>query len=245
MLPNKTFICQDIHLQESDFDANSQLKHSRVLQLMQNLATEHAEILGFGWNKMNENGLVWVLGKIKVNYFNGISKPIKHFKLYTWPIAPSKFFADRLFVAVDECGKQLFCAVQTWLIIDRQSRHIASSKKVEAIYRADFDETAIDCDMTVGKIRVDDEFSFSYSRTIRFCDLDLNGHVNNTCYIDFAIDTQQSAELCGFELTYNKELLLNDTVLMVTKKSCEGVLIAGLRDQETCFTCRLIEKNSF
>ena len=96
MLPTKTFLCRDVHLQESDFDANSQLRHSHTLQFMQNLATDHAEMLGFGWHTMNDNGLLWVLGKIKVKYFKSITKPIKCFKLYTWPIAPSKFFADRL-----------------------------------------------------------------------------------------------------------------------------------------------------
>ncbi len=240
MLPTKTFLCRDVHLQESDFDANSQLRHSHTLQFMQNLATDHAEILGFGWHTMNDNGLLWVLGKIKVKYFKSITKSIKCFKLYTWPIAPSKFFADRLFVAVDEKGEQLFCGVQTWLIIDKESRRIASSKKVESIYTADFDTTTLDDDMTMDKIRLDDSFAVSYSRTMRFCDLDLNGHVNNTCYIDYAVDTQQTANFVGFEITYHKELKLGNTVNIFTKNVEDGILIAGERENETAFTCKLV-----
>ncbi len=243
MLPTKTFLYKDIFLSESDFDANNQLKHSRTLQFLQNLATEHADNLGFGWDVMDANGLFWVLGKVKVKYYKPVTKGIKTFKLYTWPLAPNKFFADRLFVAVDENDNEIFSAVQTWLIIDKQSRRIASSQKVANLYQADFDSTTLEMDLSFDKIRLDESFLPSYSRTIRFCDLDLNGHVNNTCYIDYVVDTQQTGDFCGLEITYHKELLLGDNVTLLTKDVDNAVLVVGSCQNTVSFTCKLYKWN--
>ena len=159
MIPQKTFLLQKIELFESDFSCDGSIKLNRIMEFMQNLATDHADQLGFGWNTLDDFGVLWVLSKVKYQFDVCLTKGVKSFYLYTWPLAPNRFFADRLFVAVDKDGRQLFSATTSWLVIDKQSRKICSSEKLQQIYNCDFDTTTVSCPSVFEKIKKDDEFT--------------------------------------------------------------------------------------
>ena len=72
---------------------------------MQDAATQHGEQLGLGWNAMDANGILWVLSKIKVVFDKPVTRKTQEFLLYTWPLAPTRFFAERCFTAVTDEDK--------------------------------------------------------------------------------------------------------------------------------------------
>lgn len=239
MLPQKTFLAKDCALYESDFDVTSCVKTHRVMELMQDAATTHADELGIGWNYMDENGLFWILSKVKIVFHKPLDRNIREFKLYTWPIQSNRLYAERRFEAVDEQGQVLFSSSTLWMIVERDSRKIASREVVEKYYNFDFDNAECLCDNNFARIRRDETYKLSYERQVRRTDLDLNKHVNNTNYIDYALDvlgeTEQIAEL---EIVYHKELKLGDEVKVYSKRESDVVYVVGERDQ-TCFTVKL------
>ena len=76
MLPQKTYETKDCKLYESDFDVNKTVKLRRIMEFMQDLATTHADKLGFGWNSMNDNGLFWVMSKVKIVFHKKLDKQL-------------------------------------------------------------------------------------------------------------------------------------------------------------------------
>ena len=50
MLPQKSFMTKDCLLYESDFDVTTCVKLQRIMELMQDIATTHADKLGCGWD---------------------------------------------------------------------------------------------------------------------------------------------------------------------------------------------------
>ena len=62
------------------------------------------------------------------------------------------------------------------------------------------------------------------TRKVRYSDVDLNGHLNNTKYIDYIIDIHDSGfyqknRISHFVINYNKELMDNDIFSMYSNNN--------------------------
>ncbi len=240
MLPKKTFYTTECLLYESNFDTSGVLSVHRAAEFLQDAAGEHAKLLGFGWDNLDSTGCLWVLSKLRIRFDKSVTKGANRFTLYTWPLKPARFFAERCFVAVDDVGEQLFAATSVWLVIDRESRRIVSSDRLKSIYNCDFDDTHCDVPSEFERIRRDESYVHCYDRAIRRCDLDVNCHVNNTNYVNYVMDVLAPDEIVSeLEIVYQKELRLGDVVSIYCKRAGNSVFVVGERD-ETCFTAKLI-----
>lgn len=243
MLPSKTFYKMSCALCDSNFDACGTVKPRRIMEFLQDAAGEHAKRLGFGWDKLDQTGCLWVLSKMKIRFYRPVTRDVGKFELVTWPLKPVRFFAERCFAATDEEGKTLFQATSIWLVIDRSTRKIVSANALENIYNADFDEAHCDVAPDFERFRRDESFAFCYEKAVRRSDLDINGHVNNTNYIDYALDALDPTErVREAEIVYQKELVYGDTVAIYTKRNGNFVYVIGEKS-ETSFTVKLTLDN--
>lgn len=226
---------------ESDFEFNGQAKPRRILQLLQDEAVEHASQLGFGWDALNERGMLWVLSKINLVFDTPVTRENGKFSLYTWPLAPGRFYVERCFAAIDENGRQLFSAISLWLIIDREQRRIVPAQKIlNDIYDGVYSDVRCDAQADFARIRKDENFEFCYERQIMRSDLDKNGHVNNTNYANYALDVLPPQEIVNqLEIVYDKELKLHDKILISTMRIGKNVYVVGEREGTTCFSALL------
>lgn len=239
MLPQKTFLKKTCKLYESDFDVTSDLKIHRIMELMQDAATTHGDELGIGWNDMDKDGLFWIISKVKIVFHKPINRDTREFNLYTWPVTPNKLYLERRFEGTDNRGEPLFSSSTLWMIVERDSRRIASRDVVAKYYNFDFDDAECDCDNIFDRIRKDDSYKLCYERRIRRTDLDINKHVNNTNYVNFALDALDETErIAEAEIVYHKELKIGDVVQVYVKREGNTVYVVGERDQ-TCFTVKL------
>lgn len=240
MLPQKTFLVKDCTLYESDFDVTSCVKPHRIMELMQDAATTHADQLGIGWNFMDSKGLFWILSKVKIVFHKPITRNTRGFKLYTWPVAANRMYMERRFTTVDEQGEMLFSSSTLWMIVDLDSRKFVSRDVAKQYYNFDFDNADCDCDDNFERLRRDESYSLKYERTVRRTDLDINKHVNNTNYINYALDILNDTDrLLAVEIVYHKELKLGDVVQVYSKREGNFVYVVGERDGETCVTVKL------
>lgn len=239
MLPKKSFMTKDCLLYESDFDVTACVKLHRVMELMQDLATTHADNLGCGWDDMDKHGLFWILSKVKIEFYKPVTRHSRRFTLYTWPQPSNRLFIERRFSAVDGSGEELFSASTIWMILNRDNRVFASQQSIGEMYRCDFDTAPCTCSATFARIRRDESYTLAYQRQIRRTDLDINRHVNNTNYINYALDVLDENELVtAAEIVYHKELTLGDVISVYVKREGNKVYVTGERDV-TCFTVKL------
>ncbi len=242
-LPQKTFFARTFQLYESDFECNGQVKPHRIMQLLQDVATEHGTIIGVGWDVLDSHGMLWVLSKINLVFSRPITMQNRNFTLYTWPLAPNKFFAERCFCAVDEKGEQLFSATSLWMIIGRDDRKILPAETMNMFCHSDYSDLHADAPNAFLRVRKDETYEFCYEKEIRRSDLDKNGHVNNTNYILFALDVLPPNEsISAVEIVYHKELKLHDKVQISCRRVGEKVFVVGENDG-TCFTTVFTTRN--
>lgn len=169
-----------------DVDVTGQLKPGALFSLFQDVASEAADRIGYGYEYLRKTyDAAWILVRL---HFEAIRFPKynEQVLLETWPLLPDRFEYPRDFLLKNEKGEVLIRARSFWAILHIQTRKMMRADRLnlpnlseppgqpEAVDRprlTDFGHL-----QPVWKIRV------GISET------DINGHLNNAKYVDYMMD---------------------------------------------------------
>ena len=171
----------------SEKDFNLVLKPAFLLRILQDLATTNAEELGFGYSYIVKNNLGWFLLKYHME-FNDFPENIEELTVKTEPRGYNKLFAMRDFEIINN-GETLGRVASSWALVDMTTKNMTSVGNVfgESSYMKPFEKR--ETDLNYNKIKpiqkIDNEQIFN----IRYDDIDVNTHVNNSNYIIWAFET--------------------------------------------------------
>lgn len=172
----------------ADADRFGRLKAPALLQMLQEIATEHAEILGVAYNDLKPKNLGWALSKIAVE-IERTPRWGERVRIETWASDRDRIATYREFAATDADGKSLFTARSQWLLFDVLARRIAKLDRLPDWPRNPAHANAVSFDEKFGK---PDESAPNLSvrkfETLND-NIDLNGHVNNTVFAVWASET--------------------------------------------------------
>lgn len=202
------------YIGSNDVDQFLELKLSSFFKLMQDIATEHAEVLDIGKANTIDKGLYWVITRMEVDIIK-MPQYLETVVLKTYPGDDMKFIFPRYFQLEDQKGNVLIRASSTWMVLNKSNHHPSlkpfDGKVVPSEHLADELPLPKKCDTK--------EVSFIEDRKVRYADIDLNGHLNNTKYIDYILDIHDSSfykqnRIKHFLINYDKELLDNDVLTL-------------------------------
>lgn len=225
--------------------ADKKLTLYALMNMIQDIASDHAQILGFGHDQLDQDNF-WVLvrqrlvmskwpswrDEIRIETF--ISKG----RLGAPPRCLRIFFKDELI------GE----AQTSWMVLDSKTRRPAS-QKMDMILEASLDEC---CGVETKKIIApQEELTPLKLITVEYSDLDMNFHVNNAIYGQWLIngvdvEIWKKWNLTGFAINYQKEIhhqqkvvlrnvskILGDEMEIIFEGRIEG-------DSKAAFTASLI-----
>ena len=169
-------------------DRYNRLKPSWLLALCQEVAGSHFAILNADRESLEEKGLFWAVIRTRVE-ITRLPGPGERITLRTWPMPTTRVAYPRSVVAYDARGEECFRSVSLWVLMDMDSRNMILPGKsgVEVAGTLRGTELAAPSALPLGKPE-----SLG-SRTVSFTDLDRNGHMNNTRYLDWIWDLLPSA----------------------------------------------------
>ncbi|MDI3527945.1 MAG: hypothetical protein PWR03_2129 [Tenuifilum sp.] len=172
-----------IHSYEVDF--NQKLTVTALFNYFQEIAWEHAHILGYGFEHLLQKGLFWVLSRVEAEIYR-LPRWTEQVTLLTWPRGSDGIFAFRDFEMYDECGKRIIAATSSWLVLNAKSH-----RPVRINWFSDFDFAQRNAlDRNAAKLlEAGGVPDFSEKISVRIGDIDMNQHVNNVRYIDWAYNT--------------------------------------------------------
>lgn len=204
----KTYQIETIHL-----DRFGRLKPSVMLYFAQEAATGHCDILRLDWDTLAEKGLFWAIVRTRLQV-ERMPKEGEVLTVETWPMPTTRSAFPRATVAYDQTGKPVFRCISLWVLMDVHTRKMvlpgASGIALEGVVQGG--EL-----MAPGSI-LPKEGENVFRRTVGFTELDRNGHVNNTRYIDWAND------LLGSD--FHKEHTLKELTVCYQAEACQGDEIA-------------------
>lgn len=214
-----------------DFDRHGRIQPYALLDLFQDMATLHAEIMGIGRDDMVPKGVFWAVVRSK---FEILHDP-KHFQtlhVRTWPHSASRFSFIRDFEVRDDADELLVKASTEWVLMDLETRKFAS---VLDYYNGptDFSEDRA-FEGKMRKIKKFDEGNMPvYTVVPGYSDIDVNEHVNNAVYANYVVDALKPTREGGirtFQIDYRHEVLPDSPLQIHTLVEDGHVLSQGVRE---------------
>ena len=230
-----------------DVDLNKRLRLTSFLQKTQEIAEAHADLYGCGYHHLIENNIVWVLSRmrIEINRMPEWNEPVR---LDTWHKRVERIFALRDFILYDSNETPIVKATSAWLLMDIHSRRMLRVEHVlPRLSQVNIPRDAIRA--VPEKLTAPEALTLHHTHTVRFSDLDLNNHVNNVKYVEWALDclpwetwTRQTVSL--LQINFNHEARYNDSVsLHYAAPDAQTHYVEGQRNGQNLFQAAIHSPN--
>ena len=234
---------ETVKIRYSEMDCNLVLKPSAMLQFLQDLASDNAESLNFGYSYIIKNNLAWFLLKYRIE-FDDYPQGIYDLTIRTEPRGYNKLFAFRDF-EISHQGKSVGRATSSWALVDLNTKTMANVSEVLVDNEHMVQHDKRENDLNFERIRLPESFDTEKIFEIRFDDLDVNKHVNNANYIVWAFEPldfefRQTHKLKILDMVFKKEITYGSKVLSCIKID-DNITTHLLKNYETgeelCHVC--------
>ena len=184
-----------VELSRSDRDCR--LSVPAIFEAFQDIAVEHAELLGMGFDAMTSRGLFWITAKTKVRIYRR-PKLLSTVTVETWPCIPGPVRTDRCYRIKE--GEETVAEGRTeWAVLELPELKV---HRLADLYAEDVplvDETLLPEHFR----RVSEDTSDCAERSpivVRSMNIDLGRHMNNIAYIREMFSTYSTKELKELEI---------------------------------------------
>ena len=214
-----------------------------ILDLFQDIAGRHAYFLGAGYDAMVARDLFWVIARNEVKI---IKQPTfgADLKITTWPLAPSRFYFDRMYEVRDESNEVCLIGRSRWLIVDTHERKMKPSTAYRFPLDAYKQENHFSEDFPrLSQVSISEVVALKHE--VRASDIDHNQHYNNARYAELiynALDIKDKNTIESFLIYYISECRLGDLIELYVENENKVFNISGYHGQTLVFNSRIIKR---
>ena len=186
---------QEFEITDNTVDCFGRLKASMILYFVQEVAGKHFNRISMDYDALEKLGMFWAIIRQRVQ----ISRlPLRGetIRVETWPMPTTRVAYPRSVVAYDENGNECFRSISIWVLMDSNTRNMILPGKSGISVPG----TLRGMELAAPGSLVPKELHSCRQRTVCFTDLDRNGHMNNTKYMDWIDDLLPAAFHQGHEV---------------------------------------------
>ena len=225
-----------IGLRACNCDLHGEWRPSAILEAMQETATTHSDRLGIGRALTDGLGIAWVLSRTRVD-LGRVPRLGESVTVQTWPLPPKHLFWPRMHAFLDADGRQIGSASSLWVLMDLQTRRVVASEPV----RSRLPDNA---DLPGGMPapgKPPEAGAVPGALLPPYGDFDVNGHVNNTRYLDWTcnalgIGVLAEWRVCAFSVSYEQEILPGAEVRTALAHKDDRFAFTGTIGDRRCFS---------
>ena len=165
-------------------DMNGHIKLPDVILLSLQVSGMQSIELGVSDKDMLEQyNLVWIITDYDIDVTR-LPRFAEEITIETESLTYNRLFCYRRFTIFDEAGEAIIQMMATFVLMDRDSRKVhAVEPEIVAPYQSEFSKKLL---RGPKYPNLEDPVSKDYH--VRFYDLDMNGHVNNSKYLDWIFE---------------------------------------------------------
>ena len=190
-----------------------------------NCAGFHASERGFGMATLNENHYTWVLSRLAIE-MNEFPLQYEPFSVETWVENVYRLFTDRNFAILNKNGQPIGYARSIWAMISMEDRKPAD---LLTLHGGNISDYVVEKDCPIekqGRVKVT-ETEPAGECIAKYCDIDINGHVNSIKYIEhildlFPLDFYREHAIRRFEIAYVAESYFGDKLSFIRQQKSEN-----------------------
>lgn len=221
------------HIEVSEVDYMGKYRMDQLFNCFAEIATVNAIKLGL-WSQDMMQSYGWVVAKQSLH----LDEPIQcgdHIEISTLPGKPT-FVSFPRYYFIQKEGRTIGYCSSIWTLIDLRRRRIVSLK------REGIQIPKIDHDVVLAEpksIEMNIPMTYVTTRKVCYSDVDTNQHMNNTRYIQWALDIidysiHQDYDMCDITVQYKKEIPPLTEVQLYLGKDGLRYIVEG-KDQDNEF----------
>lgn len=174
---------QSFTITDNSVDRYGRLKTSQILYYVQEVAGRHFDLISMDYDALAEKGMLWAIIRQKVQITR---LPLRNetITLETWPMPATRVAYPRSVIAYDAEGKEIFRSISIWVLMDVNTRAMILPGKSGLVVPGTIRGSELAAPGSLSpKVLTNHR-----TRPVCFTDLDRNGHMNNTRYLDWIDD---------------------------------------------------------
>lgn len=238
-----TFLEMEYRVDSRDIDMFQQCRPSAVLGILQEAATRASMALEIsGPEALKKYNALWMITRNWVE----LDKPIRWNDLLTirtWHRGAAGASSYRDFDIIRE-GEVIGQGVTLWVLVDAAEHKLMRMKDVAEFQGTDGGE--LKKSIKLHRAHMPERFDDRSLREMRYSDTDINGHINNIHYADFACDAihleryGKGKFVRTFQLDYITECMAGETLSIDTAVAGNELFARGVgEDGAERFLCTM------
>lgn len=216
---------KEIVITPSLCDGTGRLGYANAFALFMDIASEHAENIGFGNSAMMQKGLFWLTVRTRICFYKR-PRIMSATTVSTWPGRAEKVRCMRYYTLTQN-DELLLEGKTEWAVMDMKTGRLHG---IEELYPKELvvrEETA--CNKSF--MRIDENFSGAdelEKYRVRSTDIDLGGHMNNAAYIRALMGAFSSAEqkalgINEMDVCFRAPCFENDVLSIMRRRTDSGL----------------------
>jgi len=171
-----------------DTGPDMKLNLCSLFNFMQDIASDHAEKLGFGRDDLMKDNRFWVLSRMYVE-ISEMPEWKDTIMVKTWPNGTDKLFALRNYEVRYPDSRLIAAGISSWLILDQTTRRVQRPDSILTGYNPSLHTQKSPIRYPSKLDAASEDGWISPSFRVRISDLDVNLHTNNVKYLNWVSDT--------------------------------------------------------
>jgi len=193
-----------------------------ICRYLQEAADCHCRSLGLSLSELRGVGRMWVVVRLalQLSTFPRVGDSVV---VETWPTSRvDGFRAYRDFRLLRADGTPLGEGASLWLMLDAKTRRPV--RIPESVLEGRH-PLLVTPEPVESSALVEPQAVTSQQQVrVRWRDLDVNGHANNVCYVEWALETvplaiRQEFQLAGLDIQFRDEVLLDQEVMCISEQT--------------------------
>ena len=221
---------EKVKITSVDVDSNLEIRLSNLFKHFQEVASNHVDTLKLGHRDLMNQNLLWVVIRMEVVIYRTPSLD-EEVLFTTHPGETKSFIFPRYFEVYDKKGKLIIAVSSSWALIDKNTRKVVLKPESMVKIKGEKDKNDLELPAKV----VGDATNLVEEKSVKYTEIDLNGHLNNTSYIEYILNTHDEAfykshRIKRININYDKEIRSGDKVSLYTNNSFPEIIKGKVGD---------------
>ena len=231
---------QKIEILSSHTDMFNRLRSSVLARVLQDAAIIHAEDLGVGRNVGLAKDALWVVTRLAMD-IQRLPEWGEKVILRTWPGETRHGLFPRYFEITTDSGEELLKASTIWLLMHATDRRMLDPKAIGMEVSGQNREGQLP--IPARRVPFPAEMSAETVRCVQYSETDVNGHMNNTRYLDWSddllpVEFHETHSLKKLWVEYRSEILCGQETVLKSDLSENVLCMTGIAGDKEAFKVR-------
>jgi len=216
MIDSRKYVVHASFVGEGDL-----LRPASILDLFQDEASIHANMLHLGYDDLFKKDMLWVVNYQEIDIVGKLPKYCDEVIVSTWPHRKNRLEYVREYDIKDLNGNLLVSGIASWFTIKASTRRLVKDDSVD--FGDDYYENTNYPEFRRKRFELEpmgEVIKWDYKVT--YTDLDHNGHMNNAKYLDVIYNMHIGFELDKIKkiiISFDHEVKLNETINVIYYKN--------------------------